>query len=44
MKDQTLEQVTLGHKCSLTSTICFQHMGLCFGFGFMSVLLSISPF
>lgn len=36
MKAQTLEQVTWGHKCSLTSSIYIQHLGFCFGFGFMS--------
>lgn len=32
MEDQRLEQVTLCHKCSLTSSICFSHIGFCFVF------------
>lgn len=32
MKAQALEQVTWGHKCSLTSSVSFQQLGFCFVF------------
>lgn len=31
MNTQALEQVTWGHKCSLTSSVCVQQLGFCFG-------------
>lgn len=48
MQAQALEQVTWVHKCSLTSSVCFQQLGLsfvffCFGFSEQIVFPFSSP-